>query len=91
MQIVSKELINKAGLCFSEINVSIIHRPGIDHLGICLDYCTVCGVSADERLKTNRLEETSHRAVTSAVYVTGSHAHSTASRDVLETCQLLTN
>jgi hypothetical protein len=57
MHIVSKELIKKAGLCFSERNVSIIHKPGIEHLGICLDYCTVC-VSADGRLKTNRLEET---------------------------------
>ena len=56
-QIVSKELIYKAGLCFSEINVSIIHWPGIEHIGICLDYCTVCGVAADERLKTNRLEQ----------------------------------
>lgn len=50
MHIVSKELIKKAGLCFSERNVSIIHKPGIEHLGICLDYCTVC--------VTNRLEET---------------------------------
>jgi hypothetical protein len=66
-------------LCFSERNVSIIHKPGIEHLGICLDYCTV-RVSAEERLKTNRLEETSHRAVTDPVYVTGcsvcSQAHS---------------
>ena len=46
MQIVSKELIKTASLCFSESNVNIIQRPGIEHFGVCLDYCTVCGVSA---------------------------------------------
>jgi len=73
MQIVSKEIIKTAGLCFSERNVGIIHKPGTEHLGICLDYCTVC-VLADERLKTNRSDETSHRAV----YVTGCSACSQA-------------